>query len=97
MAFDRVDWDFIFSAICKFGYRNKFISTIQVAYTNIHPKFRINDLLISFTLIQGFRQGCQLLLLLCIIAADVPAIFINADTRIKGIQIGGHHYFFKRP
>ena len=54
MAFDRVDWDFIFSAICKFGYRNKFISTIQVAYTNIHPKFRINGLLSFLPLSNDF-------------------------------------------
>ena len=29
-------------------------------------------------------------MLLCIIVAEVLAIFIDADTRIKGIQIGDH-------
>ena len=29
-------------------------------------------------------------MLLCIIVAEVLAIFIDADTRIKGMQIGDH-------
>ena len=33
-------------------------------------------------------QGCLLSMLLCIIAAEVLASLINADKRIKGIQIG---------
>ena len=53
--------DFIFSAFRKFSYRNKFIHMIQVAWTNIQSKIKINGLLSdSFTLIQGFRQCCPL-------------------------------------
>ena len=66
---------------------------IQVAYyTNIQSKVKINGLLSdSFTLIEGFRQGCQFSMLLSIIAAKVLAIFIDATyTRIKSIQIGDH-------
>ena len=66
---------------------------IEVAYyTNIQSKIKINGLLSdSFTLIEGFRQGCQLSMLLSIIAAEVLAIFISAsDTTIKGIQIRDH-------
>ena len=36
------------------------------------------------------RQGCLLSVLLYNTAAEVLANFINADTRIKGIQIGDH-------
>ena len=36
------------------------------------------------------RQGCLLSMLLYIIVAEVLANFINADKRIKGIQIGDH-------
>ena len=56
-------WDLIF--LRKFGYRNKFIYMIQVASINIQTKIKINGLLIeSFTLIQGFHQGCPLSMLL---------------------------------
>ena len=64
---------------------------IQVASINIQSKIKINGFLSdSFTLIQGFHQGCPLSMLLWIIVAEVLAIFIDADTRIKGIQIGDH-------
>ena len=36
------------------------------------------------------RQGCLLSMLLYNIAAEVLANLINADKRIKGIQIGDH-------
>ena len=36
------------------------------------------------------RQGCLLSMLLCIIAIEVLANFINTDEMIKGIQIGDH-------
>ena len=49
----------------------------------------------SFTLIQGFHdEGCLLSMLLCIIVAEVLAIFIDANTRIKGTQIGDHEINF---
>ena len=82
-------WDLIF--LRKFGYRNKFIYMIQVASINIQTKIKISGLLIeSFTLIQGFHQGCPLSMLLCIIAAEILAVFIDANATIKGIQIGDH-------
>ena len=44
----------------------------------------------SFTILQRFRQVCPLSVLLCIIVTEVFAIFINAKTKIKGIQKGDH-------
>ena len=64
---------------------------IQVASINIQSKIKRNGLLSgSFILIQGFHQDCPLSMLLWIIVADVLAIFIDVDTRIKGIQIWDH-------
>ena len=60
---------------------------IEVAYTNIQSKTKINGPLSApFTLIWGVRQGCPQSYLM----AEVPIIFIDADTRIKGVQIGGN-------
>ena len=73
-------WDLIF--LLKFGYRNKFIHMIQVAFINIQSKTEINGLISNyFTLIQGFHQGCPLSMLLCIILAEVLAIFIDTNQR----------------
>ena len=94
-AFDWVDQDFSFSGylvfLRKFGYRNKFIYMIQVASINIQSKIKTNGFLSeSFTFIQGFHQGCPLSVLLCIIMAEVLAIFIDGNMRIKDIQVGDH-------
>ena len=65
-----MDWDFISSDLQKFGYREKLIRMIKVAYTNIQPKIRINGLLSDpFTLMQGVRQGCPLSMVLYITVA----------------------------
>ena len=74
-----------------FAYGEKFIRMIKVAHTNIQSKIKINSLLSDFfTLVQGVRQGCPLSLVLNIIAAEVLVNFIDADKRIKGVQIGNH-------
>ena len=64
---------------------------INVAYTYIQSKIKINGLLSdSFTLMQGIHHGCPLSLVLYIMAAEVLANLINADKRMKGVQIGDH-------
>ena len=84
-------WEIAFSVLQKAGYGEKFIRTIKVAYTNIQSKITINGLLSDpFTLTQGVRQECPLSSVLYIRAAEVLANFIDADKRIKGVQIGDH-------
>ena len=70
-TFDRVDWDFVSSASRKFGYGDKFIHMIKVAYTNIQFD--------PFTLMRGVPPGCPLSVLLYIIAADVLVHFIDKN------------------
>ena len=69
-AFGRVDWDFISSDLQKFGYGEKFIRMIKVAYTDIQSKIKINGLLSdSFTLMQGVHWECLLSMVLYITVA----------------------------
>ena len=87
----RVDWDFNFSALHKCGSGDKSIHMVKDVYTNIQSKSKINSLLSDpFTLSREVCQGCLFSMLLYIIAAEVFASFINANKRIKGIQIGDH-------
>ena len=90
--FDRVGWNFIFSAVYKFDYGKKFMHMVQIAYTNIQSKIKINGLLTDpFTLMRGVHHGCPPLMSLYIIVVIVLAIFIDANMRIiKGVQIGDH-------
>ena len=62
----------------------------SVAYTNIESKIKINSFLSDPLTPMCVRQGCLLSMLLYNIAAEVLANLINADKRIKGIQIGNH-------
>ena len=66
---------------------------INVTYTNIQPKIKINGLLSDpFTQMRRVHQGCPLSMLLSITAADILANFIDTDKRIKVIQIGDHEF-----
>ena len=64
--------------------------TFEVAYTNIESKIKINGLLFDPLTPICVRQWCQLSKSLKNTAAEVLANLINADKRIKGIQIRDH-------
>ena len=60
---------------------------VKDVYSNIESKIKINDLLSDpFTLAPEVYQECLFSILLYVIAAEVLAIFINANKRIKGIR-----------
>ena len=63
----------------------------EIAYTNIKSKTKINGLLFDFfyPYIRNLAE-VSILILLYITVVEVFAIFINADRRIKGVQIGDH-------
>ena len=82
--------DFIFSGLRKFGYGDKFIQMIKVAYTNIESKIKINGLLSDSLILMLVHQVCLLSKLSYNIVAKVLANFTNTDKRIRGIQIGNH-------
>ena len=63
---------------------------IKVAYTNIESKFKIKGILSGLLTFILVRQGYLLSMLSYNIADEVLSNFINADKRIKGIQIGDH-------
>ena len=64
---------------------------VKDVYTNIQSKIKINGLLSNpFTLTREVYQGCLFSMLLYIIGSEVLASFINANKRVKGIQIDDH-------
>ena len=75
----------MFSLLHKFGYRDKFIYMIKVAYTSIESKIKINCLLSDPLTLMLVCQGCLLSMLLYNIAAEILANFINAML-IKGLK-----------
>ena len=65
---------------------NSFIS--EVAYTNMESKIKINGLLFDVLTPLCLCQWCQLCKLLYNTAVEILVNLVNADKRIKGIQIG---------
>ena len=89
MAFDRLDWNFIYKALEKIGYGKNFLHLIKICYNNIQSKLKIHGLLSDpFTLSRGVHQSFPLSMLLYVIAAEVLASFIIINKRVEGVQIG---------
>ena len=63
---------------------------IEVAYTNIQCKTKINGLLLILYPCMRSSSGVSTFMLLYITVVEILTIFINADKRIKGVQIGDH-------
>lgn len=86
-AFDRVEWDYLFYTLKKFGFGAKFTSWIHVLYSLPIAAVRTNNNLSSFfPLRRGTRQGCPLSPLLFALAIEPLAIALRGNISIKGIQ-----------
>lgn len=88
-AFDRVEWNYLFSALKHFGFEEGFISWVKLLYT--HPLAAVitnghqSD---YFSLSRGTRQGCPLSPLLFAIAIEPLAIALRQSDGFSGIMKG---------
>ena len=87
-AFDRVDWDFLFRALQKFGYGENLIKHIKAMYNQIEAQIKANGHMSTcFLLERGVRQGCPLSMILYIIVAEVFIQNITQNKDIRGITV----------
>jgi hypothetical protein len=80
-----LEWNFLFKALEKFNFGDKFIKYIKILYND--PKIVIkNNGWISrpLNLSRGIRQGCPVSSLLFVIAIEIMAINIRSDEHIHG-------------
>ena len=60
-AFDRVDWEYLFTVLERFGFIPTFLSWIKTSYSSQVASVRTNNVTSSyFALHRGARQGCCL-------------------------------------
>ena len=88
-AFDSLEWDFLYEALCRFNFGNTFIKWVKLLYTNISSCIMNNGTTTQyFPLTRGARQGDPLSGYLFIIAIECLSQRIRADEEIHGIKIG---------
>ena len=92
-AFDRVEWDYLYRTLEKFGYGQNFINIIKTLYKNIQSKIKMNGYISTpFNLKRGVRQGCPISMPLYVLGAEIFAIYIRNRRNIKGIKLNTQEY-----
>lgn len=88
-AFDCVEWSCLYAVLSKFGVGPKFVSWIQLLYSNPCARILTNNTLSEpFKLFHGTRQGCALSPLLFALALEPLAETIRKHKEIHGYNIG---------
>lgn len=89
-AFDRVEWDYLFFTLDRFGFGPKFISWVRLLYSSPMARVRTNSTYSSyFPLHRGTRQGCPLSPLLFALSIEPLAIKLRTDNNIRGVCRAG--------
>uniref|UniRef100_A0A3Q3ENM7 Reverse transcriptase domain-containing protein n=1 Tax=Kryptolebias marmoratus TaxID=37003 RepID=A0A3Q3ENM7_KRYMA len=86
-AFDRIEWDYLFAVLRRFGLGNIFISWLRLFYTSPQATVSSNGIQSSFfRLFRGTRQGCPLSPLLFALAIEPLSIFLRSSSTFAGIS-----------
>ena len=87
-AFDSLEWDFMFFALQKFGFKNSMMRWIKLLYTDIKSSVLNNGWISKpMSIYRGIRQGCPCSAIIFVIAVEILACKIRQDHNLKGFEI----------
>ena len=79
-AFDRISHSFLIKTLKKFNFGENFIKWIQILYTDVSSRVKVNGFLTDkISIKRGLRQGCPLSALLYVLCSEVLSINIRKD------------------
>ena len=92
-AYDKVSWTFLFHAMRGMNISERFISWVQLLFTNASATTNLNGTPgTSFGIARGVRQGCPLAPYLFLIVGEVLTHMIRkaiSEGRLKGVTLPG--------
>ena len=89
-AFDRVEHDYLFGILRRYGFGDNFVKWITILYRGAITRIQCNGFLTEcFKITRSIRQGCPLSALLYSLVAEPLGLAIKIDEDIRGINIEG--------
>lgn len=89
-AFDRVEWEYLFGVLKKFGFGKTFIAWTRLLYSSPQACVQTNYSRSNFfPLSRGTRQGCPLSPLLFAIVIEPLSIALKSALSFQGVRRGG--------
>lgn len=92
-AFDRVEFEYLFAVLEKFGFGPTFVSWIKLLYKSPTATVQTNGVFSpTFALGRGTRQGCPLSPFLFDLAIEPLAVSLRCSNDVVGIRRGAREY-----
>ena len=89
-AFDRVEHNFLFKTMERYGFGPRLIRWLRLLYSNARSCVKCNGVLTdTFPLERSVRQGCPLSAILYSISVEPLATLVKGDRGIKCVKIPG--------
>ena len=92
-AFDRVEWEYLFNVLNRFGLGAGFVEWVKVLYKSPAARVLVNGSVSdAFPLCRGTRQGCPLSPLLFALTLEPLAEVIRTHQGLSGVKLGDIEY-----